>query len=169
MPIANELEGLEDSTGAAEVPEEPRTNKRKAKAPVAPLKPPPTPEELAAAAAYVQSVRYECAGREALRAAEREAARVSTHTGKPRPGGQVYWSTSGRMLCGKCHRYCDHDSVDDPARCMGHGMPVDSAAAAQIHASRVASAALMREEEQRRKASRLAGRIAGRAASQTQA
>lgn len=166
MPVANTLEAHEGPDTTPEANDPKPKGKRKPKAPLAPSR---TPEELAASAAFVQAVRDECAAREALRASEREAGRVATHTGKLRPGGQVYWSTSGRMLCAKCHRYCDQDSIGDPTKCMGHGAPVDSAAAAQIHAARIASKALMHAEEQRRKAARLAGRIAGRAATRTQA
>lgn len=156
MKIPNELEGLEcpDKTPEADGPQ-----------PKGKQKPQPsrTPEELAAAIAYVQSVRNECAAREALRATEREAARLAAHTGKLRPGGQVYWSTSGRMLCAKCHRYCDQNSVGDSARCMGHSAPVDHAVLAKIRESRLEWAQLMRDEEQRRRATRVAGRNAARA------
>lgn len=166
MDIAKSLDirmGPDEATGTGA--SEPKDQRK----PLAPAAPSFTPGELAATDVYVQSVRDACSAREALRSSEREASRVATHTGKPRPGGQVYWSTSGRMLCAKCHRYCDQDSIGDPAKCMGHAAPVDSTAIAQSYASRMASKALMHEEEQRRKASRLAGRIAGRTAPRTQA
>lgn len=123
MNIPRELEGLEHAADAITAPQAAAKRTRKAKAPPAPPKPPPTPEELAASAAVVEAIRIACANREATRDFEREASRLASHTGQPRPGGQVYWSSSGRMLCGKCHRYCGPEAAHEAAACVGHWDP----------------------------------------------
>lgn len=166
MDIPCELEGLEEPQGSVDTstaPQAPPKRSRKPKAPPEPPKPPPTPEELAASAAIVQAVRDACAHRETGRDSEREASRLATHTGSPRPGGQVYWSTSGRMVCGKCDLYCDAQATHEASHCMGHARPVDPAQIEEMRALRIRSDDLMREEEDRRRASRNAGRIASRA------
>lgn len=167
MDIPCELEGLEEPqvpVDASTAPLRPPKRTRKPKAAPASPAPPPTPEELAASAAIVEAIRIACANREAARDFEREASRLATHTGNTRLGGQVYWSTAGRMLCGKCHLYCGPEAAREAAACMGHWDPVDPADVAASEATRIAAAAAFRAEEERRRASRNAGRIASRAA-----
>lgn len=74
---------------------------------------------------------------------------------------QVYWGEDGWMRCGKCHQCGDHKAPEDLRRCMGH--PTGHRPLSH-QSSREQTVAMMREEESRRRATRLAGRKAGREA-----
>lgn len=160
MDIPNELEGLEDPDHAPEAEEPKPKSKRKPKAPPAP---PPTPEELAASAARLQAICEQVRQRDEKR--ERDYVesiqsrmtleRMDTRTHTP----QIYWAEDGWMRCGTCHQCSDHKAPEDLRRCMGHfagHLPRSTSA------NREETARQMREEDERRRAARIAGRIAGR-------
>lgn len=77
---------------------------------------------------------------------------------------QVYWDEDGWMRCAKCHQCSDTKAPKDLPRCIGHPTWFVPTSHAAYVAAREQSAAVLRQEGERRRAVRLAGREASRAA-----
>lgn len=124
----------------------------------------PTPEELAASEARLQSIRELVRLRDIQRQHDYDARLAGrlTHEGltKARHSPQVYWASDGTDRCAKCGLLCSVTHATKRRTCMGHPIVFHQMTSAQRRTAREQNAALMREENDKRIASRIAARAA---------